>query len=129
MWQFGLQGKGVDNPELSFILDIDGPPRHWHAAKFILNIKERHTLSQCAVDCITSSATSLISSVNDGILSELKENHEVPENVVKVLENKFESVETIFSGLSNAYQQRKYFREDFHKIVSQWYTCMHTCAK
>ena len=95
-------------------------PQHWYAAKFILSIKERHTLSQSAVDCVLSSTTSLMSSVYQGILSELKQGDDIPENVIQLLESKFESesVESLFAGLSTAYQQRKYFKEEFHKIVS-----------
>ena len=95
--------------------EINEPPHHWHAAKFILNIKERHTLSQSAVDCVINSATSLMSSITFGILNELKS--EVSEDVMKLLEQKFNGIESIFSELSNAYQQRRYFRQEFHKIV------------
>lgn len=103
---------------------INDPPQHWHAAKFILSIKERHTLSQSDIDCVISSTTSLMSSVYSGILSELKMDHEVPENLVYLLEEKFKSIESIFLGISTAYQQRKYFKDVFHKIVSK-HTCMY----
>ena len=59
-----------------------------------------------------------MSSVNQGILRELKLNNEVPENVMQLLENKFKGIDSLFSGLSTAYQQRRYFKEEFHKIVS-----------
>lgn len=103
------------------MLEIDDPPQNWHAAKFILSIKERHTLSQSAVDCVISSTTSLMSSVTQSILSELKVNHEIPENIMELLENKFKGIGSIFSGISTAYHQRKYFKEVFHKIVSTYY--------
>ena len=82
---------------------------------FILSIKERHTLSQSAVNCVISSTTSLMSSVNHGILNELKLNHEVPDDIVQ---HKFKGIDSLFSGLSTAYQQKRYFKEEFHKIVS-----------
>ena len=59
-----------------------------------------------------------MSSVNHGILNELKLNHEVPDDVVQLLENKFKGVDSLFLGLSTAYQQKRYFKEEFHKIVS-----------
>lgn len=59
-----------------------------------------------------------MSSVYQGITSELKQGDAIPENVMQLLESKFESVESLFAGLSTAYQQRKYFKEEFHKIVS-----------
>lgn len=59
-----------------------------------------------------------MSSVYQGILSELKQGDGIPQNVMQILKSKFESVESLFSGLSTAYQQRKYFKDDFHKIAS-----------
>ena len=97
---------------------IEQLPLHWYAAKFILNIKERHTLSQSAVDCVLNSTTTLMSSVYHGILSDLQNSGDIPENVMQLLQSKFENVESLFSGLSTAYQQKKYFKEEFHKIVS-----------
>lgn len=104
-------------PFFYILLAIKDPPQHWYAAKFILSIKERHTLSQRTVDCVISSTTSLMTSVYHKILSELRISQEVPESVMQLLEDKFEGMEDIFSGLSTAYQQRKYFRKEFHKIV------------
>jgi hypothetical protein len=108
---------------------IEDPPQHWYAAKFILSIKERHTLSQCAVDCVISSATSLMASVNHKIINELRMSCEVSDSVMQQIENKFEGMKDIFSGLSTAHQQRKYFRKEFHKIVSgnsTWVPPFHT---
>jgi hypothetical protein len=59
-----------------------------------------------------------MSSVNQGILSELKLNEEISDNVIQLLESKFKGIDSLFSELSTAYQQRRYFREEFHKIVS-----------
>ncbi len=104
-----------------FLGTID-PPQQWHSAKYILSVKERHTLSQCAVDCVVRSTTSLISSITTGILNELRINHDIPENIMQLLQTKFQSAESsLFSGISTAYQQRKYFRKEFNKVVS-----MHT---
>ena len=71
------------------MLEVIDPPHHWHAAKFILSIKERHTLSQSAINCVISSTTSLMSSQNSRILSEIKREYELnPENVMELMENK-----------------------------------------
>ena len=59
-----------------------------------------------------------MSSVNQGILSELKLNDEIPDNVIQTLENKFKGIGSLFSEFATAYQQRKYFKEEFHKILS-----------
>lgn len=64
-----------------------------------------------------------MSSVLTGVLNELKLDVEVPQNVLHLLEKKFKNVESLFSGLSTVYQQRKYLKEKFHKIVS---TCTYT---
>ena len=89
----------------------------WHAAKFILSIKERHTLTQSAVDCVIESTLSLMSSVNMGILNELKITERIPENLMHLLEQKFDVTESLFSELLTSHQQRKYFKQKFHKIV------------
>ena len=102
---------------LYFAVAIIDPPHHWHAVKFILGIKERHTLSQSAVDCIISSTTSLMSSIYQGVLTDLKMSHEVPVNIMQLLKNKLKNVESLFCGLSTAYQQKRYFKDEFHKIV------------
>lgn len=107
------------------MLEINDPPHHWHAAKFILSIKERHTLTQSAVNCVVSSTTSLMSSINLGIVNELKMNHEVPDNVMQLLESKFNGIESIFSHVSTAYQQRRYFKEEFNKIVRSRSACLY----
>ena len=59
-----------------------------------------------------------MSSVNMRILHELEVDHAVSEDVMQLLQDKFSSVEYIFTGLSTAHQQDKYFKEKFHKIVS-----------
>ena len=59
-----------------------------------------------------------MSSINHGILNELKMNHELPDDMMQLVENKFKSVNSLFTGLATAYQQQRYFREEFHKIVS-----------
>ena len=59
-----------------------------------------------------------MSSVHHGILRDLQNSGDVPENVMRLLESKIENVESLFSGLTSAYQQKKYFKEEFHKTVS-----------
>ena len=107
------------------LIDIESPPLHWHAAKFILSIKERHSLSQSAINCVTSSTVSLMMNVNQGILNEMTMDPEVPDHVVRLLHNKFGAIESsLFSRLSTAYQQRTYFKDTFLKIVRSIHVCM-----
>ena len=59
-----------------------------------------------------------MSSFFDGVLSDLKLANEVPESVVHLLEKKFNKLDSLFTGLTTAYQQQKFFKKHFHKIVS-----------
>ena len=97
-------------------IDVESPPLHWHAAKFILSIKERHSLSQSAINCVTSSAVSLMMNVNQGILNEMRMDPDVPDHVVRLLHDKFGAVESsLFARVSTAYQQRTYFKDTFKR--------------
>ena len=49
----------------------------WRAAMYIMEIKEKHLLSQAAVDTVISSTTSLVNGLLQGVLTELRE--ELPE--------------------------------------------------
>ena len=49
----------------------------WRAATYIMEIKEKHLLSQAAVDTVISSTTSLVNGLLQGVLTELRE--ELPE--------------------------------------------------
>ena len=59
-----------------------------------------------------------MSSVLLRVLNELKLTQEFPESVVHLLEEKFKSLDFLFSGLTTVYQQQKFFQEHFQKIVS-----------
>ena len=56
----------------------------WRAAMYIMEIKEKHPLSQAAVDAVISSTTSLVNGLLQGVLAELRE--ELPEEARKVLD-------------------------------------------
>ena len=94
------------------------PSTKWQAAAFILSIKEKHMLSQAAIDTVLSSTTSLVGTLLQGVLTGLRD---LPEEVKTVLDEKmsegaFEMQP--FEGLGTAYLQKKYFRESFHLVVS-----------
>ena len=91
----------------------------WRAATYIMEIKEKHLLSQAAVDTVISSTTSLVNGLLQGALAELRE--ELPEDAKKVLDQKAQEGSfdlQPFSGLETAYLQNKYFRECFKLVVS-----------
>ena len=89
--------------------------QQWHEARFILSIKERHGLSQAAVDQVLSSTTELVSALLDGICSALKQ--ELPEEWMQLVEKRICETRTLFSDLSSPYFQEKYFKEKFHLVV------------
>ena len=87
--------------------DLAPPQMKWRAAAFLLNIKERHLLSQAAVDTMVSSSTSLVGGILDDVLAELR--GALPNEALPVLEKKVE--EGLFSlkpfeGLEMAYFQK-----------------------
>ena len=91
----------------------------WRAATYIMEIKEKHLLSQAAVDAVISSTTSLVNGLLQGVLAELRE--ELPEEARKVVDQKAQEGSfdlQPFSGLETAYLQNKYFRECFKLAVS-----------
>ena len=95
------------------------PSSKWRAATFILGIKEKHLLSQAAVDTLLSSTTSLVNGLLQDVLTGLRE--ELPEGGKEVLDQKIREGSfdlQPFSGLETAYLQNKYFRECFELVVS-----------
>ena len=95
-------------------------PLKWHAATFILSIREHHLLPQVAVDTVVSSTTSLMSNVLGDILHDLRES--LPIEAVETLDRKAEdglfNASHLFEGLSTPYLQKKFFKEHCHLVVS-----------
>lgn len=89
--------------------------QQWHEARFILSIKERHVLSQAAVDQILSSTTTLVSSLLDNITFGLGS---INQEVVTLVEERVDQAKTMFLGLSTEYMQQKYFSKNFQLVVS-----------
>ena len=103
--------------------DLAPPPMKWRADAFLLSIKERHLLSQAAVDTMVPSSTSLVGGILDDVLAELR--GALPNEALPVLEEKVE--EGLFSlkpfeGLETAYFQKRYMRELFKLVVSFFVT-------
>ena len=94
-------------------------PQQWHAARFILSIKEKHVLSQAATDTILFSTTELLSSLLDETLASLRQN--LPEEWMQLVQQQLSERRTLFSGLSTPYLQQKYFKEEFHLVVRNLY--------
>ena len=96
---------------MSLGADLAPAPRHppikWRAASSILSIKERHLLSQAAVDTMVSSTTSLVGTIFDDVLTELREG--LPDETLTALEGKVKeglfSVQP-FEGLETAHLQK-----------------------
>ena len=86
--------------------------QQWHEARFILSIKEQHVISQAAVDQVLTSTTTLMSTLLDKITADLES--EDPE---KALQRVCEAKDSLFSGLTTAYNQQKYFAQYFHLVV------------
>lgn len=104
----------------SFVLAPRRPSTKWRAATFILGIKEKHNLSQAAVDTMLSSTTSLVNGLLHDVLAGLRE--ELPEGGKEVLDKKMQEGSfdlQPFNGLETAYLQNKYFREYFKLVVSK----------
>ena len=92
--------------------------RDWHEAAFILKIKEQYVLSQVAVDQVLSSTKILMSEVLSEMLDSVRDR--VPTDTMQLLEEKVTGTnQSLFSGLSTAYLQQKYFKQHFKLIVSQ----------
>ena len=92
----------------------------WHAAVFILSIKEQHLLTQSAVDRVISSTTTLISRMNQGILHDLQQTCRdvVPEDMMAAIQSRVKRTESLFAGISTAYEQKKFFKDCFNLVVS-----------
>ena len=71
------------------------------AALFLLTLKEKHKLTQCAVDFSMDSARRMVSMAQEKLPSDL---HVDP-----------------LSGLETEYLQAKYYRDNFRLIVSAWH--------
>lgn len=70
----------------SFILAPRSPSTKWRAATFILEIKEKHLISQAAVDTVLLSTTSLVNGLLQDLVTGLRE--ELPEGGKEVLDKK-----------------------------------------
>lgn len=119
---------GPSNDETAPTLDYEGaersdshpalrrPSTKWRAASFILGIKEKHLLTQAAIDTVLTSTTSLVDGLLQDFVAELREN--LSEEAKAVLDEKVQGCLQPFSGLETAYLQKKYFRESFNLLVS-----------
>lgn len=87
----------------------------WHQARFILSIKEKHNISQAAVDQVLTSTRTLLSTILDNITADLKTKR--PEDVLGILEHRVCEASELFSELSTSYQQQKFFTENFRLVV------------
>ena len=94
-------------------------PAGWHEAEFILKIKEQYSLSQVAVDQTVASTKMLMKDVFSSVLDSLKE-HLTAETLSLLSERINTASTSLFSGLSSAYLQNKYFREHFKLVVSKY---------
>ncbi len=103
------------HPHLILSIGSHSQSDAWHAAKFILSVKERHCLTQPAIDTIMSSTTLLFEAVIDNALNEIQDSRENNQMVSTLLQTK---VKSLFSQVATSYLQKKYFNEVFHKIVS-----------
>ena len=91
-------------------------PAGWHEAEFILKIKEQYSLTQVAVDQTTKM---LMKDVFSSVLDSLKEH--LTAKTLSLLSERMNTASTsLFSGLSSAYLQNKYFKEHFKLVVSKY---------
>ena len=119
--------KSLENPTHSSsepesgrgsFMDID---RQWHEARYILRLKEQCSLTQTAIDHVVSSTTTLMNTVLDSIIAGVSRDN--PQQAIAKVEERISGAKTVFTGLTTAYQQRKYFVETFKLIVSQLFCC------
>ena len=83
-------------------------PAGWHEAEFILKIKEQYSLTQVAVDQTVASTKMLMKDVFSSVLDSLKK-HLTAETMSLLSERMNTASTSLFSGLSSAYLQNKYF--------------------
>ena len=95
---------------------LSTPSQEWQEAAFILYIKEKHVITQAAIDTILPHANQLFSSLMARISKELRT--KLPREAMEVVEQAHSNVLPLFSNLSTRYRQLKYFREHFPLVVS-----------
>ena len=91
-----------------------------NVAMHLLKLKEVHHLSQAAIDCVVSGTKSLLDQQLTLLKEEVDRNlqqAQLPEDHAGLLWM-FEGVHDPFARLSSAYMQEKYFRDNFHLVVS-----------
>lgn len=92
--------------------------KDWHEATYVLNIKEKYVLSQVAVDQVLSSTKTLVSDILSQLLDDVRSS--VPAATMQLLDNKaFQISSALFSRISSASMQKKYFKQHFNLIVSE----------
>lgn len=102
------------SPTASVVVQED-----WHEAAYILNIKERYVLSQVAVDQVLACTRTLVSDVLSGVLDDVRA--DVPSDTVQLLENRVDFInDTLFKHLASAALQKKYFKQHFNLVVSDY---------
>ncbi len=111
---------GIDSSlDLNIVNSSTSTPvsEKWHEATFILSIKEKHILSQVAVDYVLSTTNIFVSEIFSRLLEDVCD--DMPTNVMQILKNKVRHIsDNLFKGLNTAFLQKKYFREHFGLIVS-----------
>lgn len=89
----------------------------WHEAVFILSIKEKHFLPQIAIDNILSTVSIFVSEILWKLFEDIHDS--LTSNTMQLLESKIKlTSDDLFKGLTTAFLQKKYFKENFGLIVS-----------
>ena len=107
--------------------DIEEPEAgslKWHEAAFILTIKEKYAVSQVAIDHTLCAVNELVSAVIKIVSAKLK--RELPTQSMDLVTQVISDTFPLFSDLSTAYLQMKFFRDTFNVVVStrQYYECL-----
>ena len=94
-----------------------------NVAMYLLKLKEVHYLSQAAIDCVVSGTKSLLEQhlalVKGEVDMQLQQaQSQGAEDIHVGVSSIFEDVHDHFARLNSAYMQEKYFRDNFHLVVS-----------
>lgn len=110
----------VDSDDIQRILGIDLDTQKRSSAIFVLKMKEKHHLTQIAINDIVEGSRSLfqksVKMLKAGVEEKLC-NAGVETNSVEGLQEQFLELTDPYNGLETEYFQEKYFRDELGLIV------------
>ena len=90
------------------------------AALYLLTLKEKHKVTQTAIDFVVSQTKLFVNKMMEGLSSAVRKELNAPHHDATSVLSVLEDIRNPFEGLESQHLQLKYFQEHFGLIVSMY---------